>query len=391
MAASSSALVVAAAAAVEAQEGAGPTGRELGGLPALNFDADEGFGYGVVLELYDYGDGKRPYAFTVQPQVFFTTGGRRDLTLFFDAPHVLPGGWRIDAYLASEKQVATPFYGLGNASAYDRELETDANPYYYRYGRTVRQLRVNLQRPLAVPRFRVLLGFGVAHTTLELVPKDSGTTYLAEQVAGGARTAPEGWWNYVRAGLVRDTRDREVGPTRGAWSELLVQHTDALLGSEGSFSRFTVTDRRYLAIARRLVLANRLLVQQVTGDAPFYELSNLQSSFKPQEGLGGAKSVRGLPRNRYVGEGVFLWNLELRWRAADWTMVGRPFHSVLSVFIDSGRVWRSRAPALRLEPLHHGYGAGVRVGMGESFVVAVDAGTSADAGLGLYIGLGYLY
>jgi outer membrane protein assembly factor BamA len=391
MLASSIVLVGVGAGTVEAQEGEGPTGRELAGLPALNFDADEGFGYGVVLELYDYADGRQPYAYTVQPQVFFTTGGRRDLTLFFDAPHLLPGGWRIDAYLASEKQIATPFYGLGNASRHDPALETAENPYYYRYGRTIRQLRVNLQRPRGGGPFRVLLGFGASHVTLALVPKDSGTTYLAEQVAVGARTAPEGWWNYVRAGLIRDTRDREVGPTRGSWTELLVQHTDPLLGSEGSFSRFTVTDRRYLAIARRLVLANRLMVQQVTGDAPFYELSNLQSSFKPQEGLGGAKSVRGLPRNRYVGEGVFLWNLELRWRAADWTMVGRPFHSVLSVFIDSGRVWRTRAPALRLEPLHHGYGAGVRVGMGESFVVAVDAGTSADAGLGLYIGLGYLY
>ena len=35
-----------------------PTGLEIGGVPALNFDSDEGFGYGAVAELYQYGDGR---------------------------------------------------------------------------------------------------------------------------------------------------------------------------------------------------------------------------------------------------------------------------------------------------------------------------------------------
>ena len=195
----------------------------------------------------------------------------------------------------------------------------------------------------------------------------------------------------MRAGVVRDTRDREVGPTEGAWSGLLVQRVDELLGSEGSFSRVTATDRRYVTLAPGLVFANRVMVQQVLGDAPFYQLFTLESSFKQQEGLGGAKSLRGVPKNRYVGDGLFLWNAELRWRALEWTLLGKPFQMVLSAFLDSGRVWNDDVPSLDPGALHHGYGGGVRVGMGENFVVAVDAGTSADAGLGLYVGLGYLY
>lgn len=365
-----------------------PTGREYAGLPAVNFDADEGFGYGVLLEMYDYGPGRLPYVFTLQPTVFFTTEGRRDFTLFFDAPHLLPG-WRVDAYLAREQQIATPYYGVGNASSYDELLETDANPYYYRYGRTRHQLRMNLQRPLA-PAVRGLVGAGVSHTTLDLVPQDSGTTLLAQHVAGG--DAPEeGWWNYVRVGVIRDTRDREVGPSRGSWSEILAQYVGEVLGSESSYGRVTAIDRRYLTLAPGLVFANRLLVQQVAGDVPFYALATIQRSFKQQEGLGGAESVRGLPKNRYVGKGLFLWNAELRWRALEWRFIGKPFHMVLSVFVDSGRVWHDDAPSLDPGTLHHGYGGGVRVGMSENFVVAMDAGTSVDAGLGLYIGLGYLY
>lgn len=367
-----------------------PEGLEVAGVPAVNFDADEGFGYGVILDFYDYGDGQLPYRWTVEPQLFLTTGGRRDLTLFFDTPHLLGPGWRLDAYLASEQQIATPYYGPGNASAYDPALETDANPYYYRFGRTRGQLRVNVQRSLG-HGIRGLVGIGVTHVSLELVPRDSGSTFLAERVAGGTEAAPEGWWNYVRVGLIRDTRDREVGTTRGSWSELLVQRTDPLLGSEAGFTRVTATDRRYVTLVPGLVFANRLIVRQVYGDAPFYELSLIESSFRPQTGLGGAKSIRGLPLNRYVGAGLFLWNAELRWRAAEWTTIGKPFHLVLSAFLDSGRVWDDAPPSLDFGALHHGYGGGVRLGMGENFVVAVDAGTSAGNGLGLYIGLGYLY
>lgn len=367
-----------------------PTGREYAGLPTINFDADEGVGYGALLEVYDYGPGRLPYVYTIQPEIFFTTGGRRDYTLFFDTPHLLGAGWRLDAYLATEEHIATPYYGLGNGSTYDEALETDASPYYYRFGRTRRQLRVNAQRSLQGNRLRALVGFGVTHVSLVLVPRDSGTTLLAREVAGHG-APPEGWWNYVRVGLIRDTRDREVGPTRGAWSELVVQRVDELLGSEGGYTRVTAADRRYVTVAPGLVVANRVVVQQVVGDAPFYQLFTLESSFKQQEGLGGAKSIRGLPKNRYVGDGLLLWNAELRWRALEWRLLGKSFHAVVSGFLDSGRVWHDGAPPLALDALHHGYGGGLRVGMGENFVVAADAGTSAGNGLGLYIGLGYLY
>lgn len=41
--------------------------------------------------------------------------------------------------------------------------------------------------------------------------------------------------------------------------------------------------------------------------------------------------------------------------------------------------------------LHRRVGGGIRLGMEDDFVVAVDAGTSAETSLPVYIGLGYLY
>lgn len=367
------------------------TGLQVAGVPAINFDSDEGFGYGAIVELYQYGEGGRvPYVWTLQPTIFLTTEGRRDVTIFFDAPHLLPRGSRLDAFLAREEHIATPYYGLGNGSVRDESLQTEANPYFYRFGRTRWQASVNVQHPIGPAGLRILMGAGAAHATVKPVPEEEGTTYLAEEMAGSP--APEGWTNDVRVGLVWDTRDRESGTRSGAFSELLVQRAAGVLGSDYAYARVTLTDRRYVPLHARVVLAQRLLLQHVTEGAPLHDLHRLQTSFKQQEGLGGARSVRGLPKNRYVGRGTFLWNLELRWRAAEFEIWGRQLHAVLTGFMDSGRVWGNGVEVAELfEDLHHGYGGGIRVGMGENFVIAADLGTSTEGDLPIYIGLGYLF
>src|SRR4051812_36853883 len=102
-------LATAATASLTEAQRARPTGKSITGLPALNFDADEGVGYGALLQFYDYGDGSvLPYRYSLQPTVLFTSRGRRDVTLFMDAPHLLGGDWRMNGALAREQQLATP-------------------------------------------------------------------------------------------------------------------------------------------------------------------------------------------------------------------------------------------------------------------------------------------
>ncbi|NNF38310.1 MAG: BamA/TamA family outer membrane protein, partial [Gemmatimonadetes bacterium] len=150
-------------------------------------------------------------------------------------------------------------------------------------------------------------------------------------------------------------------------------------------------DRRYWSLGP-IVFANRLLLQGTGEGVPLFDLHRIQTSFRDQEGLGGSRSVRGVLRNRYAGRGLFIWNAEVRWEAAGFELVGRSFDVVLSAFADAGRVWdeEPRVDEL-LADLHRGWGGGVRLVMGRDFVIAVDAGTGAETGLQLYIGLGYLY
>lgn len=373
-----------------------PTGWEFTGLPALNFDSDEGFGYGVILALYDYGlSGLAPYRTTFQPTLFLTTEGRKELTLFFDAPH-LSGGWRLSAFLGVEKQIATPYYGAGNQSLYDPKLEEGENPYYYRFGRERGIFRANLQRPVGDWPLRILVGGQLAHFKIDPTPKDDGGTLLLEDLLPGVLLPgvpfPGGYENSIRGGLVWDTRDRESGPTGGVWTEGLIERVDEALGSDASYTRWTFSDRRYFTLVPGLVFANRVTLQNITGNAPFYALTYIQSSFDQSEGLGGSKSIRGVLRNRYSGEGLFFWNAEFRWRAWDFRTMGKDAHMAFIGFLDSGRVWAEGVEASSLlADLHHGYGGGTRVGLGPNFVVALDLATSRDVGLQMYIGLGYLF
>ena len=368
---------------------AAPTGWEFVGLPALNFSTDEGLGYGALLEAYNYGAGARPYRFTIQPTVFLTTKGRRDVTVFFDAPALLPGGWRLDAFAGREQELATPYYGRGNSSVRDTSLTSGPNPYFYAYGRTRVRLLANVQRRIGATSARYLLGAGFADVVTDATPFDSGTTLLAQEL--GAQPAPSGTLAYLRAGIVWDTRDREIGPHSGWWNELLVQRVDRALGATHSYTRVTATARRYLPITPRLTGASRLLAQQTSGDVPVYDIAAVQTSFKQDEGLGGSRMLRGIPKNRVVGKGLVVLNNELRWRVADFAVMRKPAHLVLSGFVDAGRVWDDRIRVGELaSDLWTGYGGGVRLGLGPSFVVALDAGRSSET-TQLYIGLGYAF
>ena len=377
-----------------------PRGWEFFALPALNFDSDEGVGYGALAEIYNYGNGVQPYRFTVRPIVFLTTKGRRDFVLFFDAPKLLPNNWRLDGYLGREQQLATPYYGIGNNTPYNEQLENPPNAYYYRYGRTVLRTFANLQHKIGSLPARGLFGAGWGDIKTDEIPFDSGTTLLAQQLGpvsppclppGCPPRPPQGRIVFLRTGLVWDTRDREIAPNHGSYGDLLVQRVDKALGATTSYTRFTGIYRKYSPVTSRIVIAQRVLVQQTAGDVPFYDLAAIQTSFGQQEGLGGSNSIRGLPKNRFIGKGIALLNSDIRWRFREFVLRKKPAYLTAIGFVDFGRVWDESIDFGEIaSDLHAGYGAGLRLGLGPSFAVGLDLGRSPDSkSTQIYIGLGY--
>ena len=380
-------LLASAASTLAAQR---PSGVEVSGIPALNFDADEGLGYGAILALYKYEPGSTTYRWTVQPTLFMTTRGRRDYTLFFDSPSSDKRPWRVTGYAGREQQLAAPYYGIGNETAYDAALETGATRYYYRYGLDRLRASADVQHTLGTPSLRYLVGAGASSEKVNLTPFDSGSTLIQADMSGRQPSATR--TNYVRAGLTWDTRDREIGTVSGTWADVLVQRVDSKLGASFNYTRWTAAARHYQPLGGRVTLANRVVLQNTIGDAPFYSLAELPTTQKSQDGLGGTSTIRGIPKDRYVGKGMLVSNNELRWRAADFGLIGRPSSLILSGFVDAGRVWTDGVDlSSTLHELHSGYGGGVRLSFGPSFVISTDVGHSSQSTAAVYIGLGYLF
>ena len=99
-----------------------PTHLQVSALPALNYDSDEGFGYGAIGGLYGAAPGRAGYRWAFEPTLFFTTGGRREVSALADVPEAFGGRGRVTASASWERECCYPYYGLGNATPYDPAL-----------------------------------------------------------------------------------------------------------------------------------------------------------------------------------------------------------------------------------------------------------------------------
>ena len=118
-------------------------------------------------------------------------------------------------------------------------------------------------------------------------------------------------------------------------------------------------------------------------------LADIGSSFGDFTGMGGARSVRGVFRNRYLGRSRALGNLEVRWRGDPFTVAGQQWRFGMVAFVDGGRVWQPNTADTG--GLHWGRGGGFRITWGDAFIAALDIAYGGEAGLQTYVGLGHLF
>jgi outer membrane protein assembly factor BamA len=413
-----------------------PTGWSFGGVPAIAYNSDTGFLYGAILNIYNYGDGSQypDYRHSTYIEWSRTTKGSGKNIIQFDSKYLLPWDLRITADLSYLTEAALPFYGFnGYESDYLSKYEDDGdNAYksrvYYRHARDILKFTADFQKQLLQDyNLRGLVGFGYHDTDIETVDIESLNedkedadklpevdllydTYL-KHGAISENDAQGGLTNFFKLGLVFDTRDNEPNPMSGIWTEALVTTVPNGLGNDVSYTLLTATHRQYFTIIdKNLSFAYRLAYQgTIDGQIPFFMLPFYQSSYKTDEGLGGAKTLRGILKNRIVGNSVGFANLEMRWKFLRTKLGGQNLYLALNAFVDGGKVLqRYDSPGYQAyydkvinafgnakeDDLHISYGGGFRIALNENFIIAVDYGMAADemdGNSGLYIGLGYLY
>jgi hemolysin activation/secretion protein len=110
----------------------------------------------------------------------------------------------------------------------------------------------------------------------------------------------------------------------------------------------------------------------------------------PLEGVGGERSVRGIPKARFIGRVKALATVETRVRLADTRLLDRRVSFGAVAFFDTGRVWQLKGDDGRFFDFHSGAGGGLRAYHRE-FVLRLDVGTSSERSANFYITFGSFF
>lgn len=408
------------------------TGYNFGALPAIGYNSDIGFRYGILGTIYDYGDGSDypNYEQSLFLEWSRTTKGNGINRATFDTRTLIPNT-RMIADLNYTTERALDFFGFNGYQSYYNPNYTisDHDDYisrmYYAHARKVLRATIDLQGISEQRDFDWLGGIGFFNTrtstvdvaglnkgkTENLLPTDAKLLYdnyvdwmvIPQDEAGGGNIL------YLKVGGVYDTRDRITNPNHGLWTEASLLGATGVGSTKANYLRALISHRHYIPFYHnRLTLAYRLSYQTtLAGKMPFYMLPYAMDSYSIVDGIGSNKTVRGILRNRIVGEGVAFANIELRSRLVDFRLINQNFYVGLIGFMDGGMVTKkyrfdeTQIPSSEFyafnynnEKPHLSAGLGLRIAMNENFVVAVDYGKAfnkQDGTSGLYIGLGYLF
>lgn len=321
-------------------------------------------GYARVYSPIGFRERPEPYRAAVTLTAGASTQGSYLVELDAQAP-ALWEGWRVGMTLDAMRANRLGYFGVGNDTRYVTDSLTPLTPYFYAVSRTSRLARFQIQRRLIGP-VRALAGASFEHTTYRDLPGDG--LFRRDQAAGIADRTP---FNdaAARLGLVADTRDNEIDPHAGVLAE-------ALYATSRHYTRTTLGVQAYVHPIEKLVLAGRVLGEQIRGQADISVQQTIESSGRPYISLGGYRSLRGYYDSRFIGPGKLLGGLEARY-----ALLYAP--SILEVklvaFYDVGRVF-GPGTNLRLttDGLHAGKGGELAVRFGRNGLLVVGVGFGED-------------
>jgi hypothetical protein len=414
------------------------TGWTWAALPVVAYDADMGLQFGALGQVFDYGDGSSwpDYRHTIYGECSWFSRGSAVFQLYYDSKYLIPGGIRLTVDVDYVPDNALDFYGFnGYESNFDPGYATEGSSgyisrMYYRMERKTFRSFTDFQGPILGKKLRWMAGINVISmktATVDIARLNKGkdeadklpdTALLYDRyVQYGLIALDEkdgGTTILLKAGFIIDTRDHEASPNRGVWTDIFLATGRSFYGSTySSYTRLVAMHRQYITVVPgTLVAAGQLGFQgTIAGKTPFFMASNLfisNNKTTKSDGLGGAKTLRGIVRSRVVGDGVAWGNLELRLKFLRRMILKQSVYFGLTGFCEGGLVVIPRKIDQDLVPepdrtiyfsgksetLHGTVGLGLRIGLNENFIISVDYGKSMnpqDGTSGLYVGIGNIF
>ena len=425
------------------------TGLNFGPLPVVAFDADRGFQYGALLNMYNFGDGStypNPKSWWyIEASAY--TGGTWNLYLNYDNREIF-NNTRLSVCTNYSNESALDFYGFnGYQSIYtyalDNFFENNPNEFtfddskkglkaedkfynknkapkgFYRYSRQSFKAKADLTGQIAKNFFweAGYTFYWINHkefTPNGYTPVDGSLYQLYKEWGILNDSGSNQFVSAVKGGLMYDSRNIQNNPTKGIWAEAHAIVAPKWLGSSMDSYKISATYRQYIPLGTdKLVFAYRLAYQGFLGkNTPWYLLPFYSSMgyTRDYDAIGGYRTVRGLMLDRVQGLHTGFYNIELRWRFIDFQLFNQNIAFALSGFTDGAHVFKGfdltnktgAKPELykkyidtsRKDGLHASAGAGLRFIMNQNFIVAFEYArclNKQDGNGAFYINTGFLF
>lgn len=361
------------------------TGINVGPLPTIGYNSDLGWHYGLMSDIFWYGDGSTypEYVWKLNVEASWYSKGNSVYHAFFDSKYLIPGV-RMSLDLSFFGNKTSSFYGFnGGSSLFVDALDQITNEKNKKYsfseqGQGFYLMKRNILRGMALFQGRfgqshwgwagglTFLGITTGHAENKgLAGYDKKTSHPATDLSlydlyvkhGFIPKAEEFGGKHLEAkvGVVYDTRDHENNPSKGTNLEVVLYGSPDILNGRSqadrtNYLKLSLQFKQFFTLVPdKLVFGGRIAFQGLlAGRTPSYMLQTLQViNFKQlnPEGLGSATTVRGSLFNRLQGESFAWTNLELRWSFARFTLFNQNFILATNPFFDMGMILKPYKPA----------------------------------------------
>ena len=261
----------------------GPASYGVMAIPALNYNQDNGFGFGLVGKAYRYHESIEPYQIAVKVQIYMTTKLLQDHELEIDILDLFSLPLRLTGRLGFYSSASQNFCGYGNAITCDEEEATNAarvGGHTDPGSQTQFEKRYYLTRfirPYGILNFRwklrdmphrvELMGGwrGFYYMSGELFDRDGDGAPDLHPYPGSLyekyhRKGEDGLASLFQFGIMLDHRDSESAPKQGYWIEASVRGSAFLWGSAWDYAGYNLTARTYMPLMKNKKLVNLIFV-----------------------------------------------------------------------------------------------------------------------------------
>lgn len=428
-------------------------GWTFGILPSVAFDADKGFQYGVLSNVYDFGDGSvyPEYFHSLYFEAAYTTKRSGLFRFAYDSKYLIPNHrLKIDASYLPD--ALCDFYGYNgyqtvyNADWASKKSETCISRAFYKSRRDLLRVAGDIDGKIGNNWYwnagLGVLGYMIDTVNTSMINRNKTPERMLPEVDGmyekytkwgiiNPNEADGGWHPYLRGGITFDNRDRQQNTHKGMNAELFLTY-NAAFGLDKEFNNlmFNFSFKHFVPIYKDYItFAYRVATQlTVAGNSPFY-LNNYYNNLFIQrvlyEGLGGGNTVRGMMRNRVTSRGYAFANVEFRFKICKFDIGKEHFFIGLNPFLDAGMILQpyklneqqireniaANDPDFDLSQLddyivfgdkaqiyrpHLAAGLGLKVMMNDNFVLSVDWAAPFDKRdngslANFYVKMGYMF